>query len=107
MCGKRQNRVSRFSNTERPVRPDDQYAIPLLDRMDIEELLGLIRAKRYLVLHAQRQTGKTSALITLLNSGEAGHFRCVGVNVEVARDDMARGVGSVLSSLASSAAAGR
>ena len=28
----------RFFNTEGPVRPDDHYAIPSLDRMDVEEL---------------------------------------------------------------------
>ena len=42
----------RFFNTEGPVRPDDHYAVPPLDRMDVEELLDLIRAKRYFVLHA-------------------------------------------------------
>ena len=99
----------RFFNTEGPVRPDDHYAISPLERMDVDELLGLIRAKRYFVLHAPRQTGKTSALIALrdlLNSGEAGHFRCVNVNVEVgqvARDDTARGIRAILSSLAASA----
>ena len=93
-------------NTEGPVRPDDHYAIPPLDRMDVEELLDLIRAKRYFVLHAPRQTGKTSALIALrdlLNSGEIGDFRCVNVNVEVgqvARDDTARGIRAILSNLA-------
>ncbi len=68
----------RFFNTAGPVRPDDHYAIPPRDRVDIDELLGLIRAKQYFVLHAPRQTGKTSALIALrdlLNSGEAGDFR--------------------------------
>ena len=99
----------RFFNTEGPVRPDDHYAIPSLGRMDVDELLALIRAKRYFVLHAPRQTGKTSALIALrdlLNGGEVGSFRCVNVNVEVgqvARDDTARGMRSILSSLASSA----
>ena len=96
-------------NTEGPVRPEDHYAIPPLKRTDLEELLGLIRDKRYFVLHAPRQTGKTSALIALrdlLNSGQAGKLRCVDVNVEVgqvARDDTARGMRSILSSLASSA----
>ena len=96
-------------NTEGPVRPEDHYAIPPLARGNVEELLGLIEAKRYFVLHAPRQTGKTSALIALrdlLNSGEAGNFRCVNVNVEVgqvARDDTARGLRSILSTLASSA----
>ncbi len=99
----------RFFNTAGPVRPDDHYAIPPLDRVDVDELLALIRAKQYFVLHAPRQTGKTSALIALrdlLNRGEAGDFRCVDVDVEVAqvaRDDVARGVRAILSSLASSA----
>ena len=99
----------RFFNTEGPVRPDDHYAIPPLARGDRDEILKLIQAKRYFVLHAPRQTGKTSALIALrdlLNSGEVGEFRCVDVNVEVgqvARDDTAQGLRSILSSLAASA----
>ena len=99
----------RFFSTEGPVRPDDHYAIAPLDRVDVDEFLGLIRAKRYFVLHAPRQTGKTSALIALrdlLNSGKVGNFRCVNVNVEVgqvARDDVARGIRAILSSLATSA----
>ncbi len=99
----------RFFNTEGPVRPDDHYAIAPLDRADVDEFLGLIRAKRYFVLHAPRQTGKTSALIALrdlLNSGEAGNFRCVSMNVEpaqVARDDVARGIRAILSGLATRA----
>ena len=96
----------RFFNTEGPMRPDDHYQIPPLERVDVDELLGLIRAKRYFVLHAPRQTGKTSALIALrdlLNRGEAGNFRCVHTNVEVgqvARDDVARGMRAILSRLA-------
>ena len=96
-------------NTEGPVRPDDHYEIPPLSRMDAEELLGLIRDKRYFVLHAPRQTGKTSTLIALrdlLNSGQAGNYRCVTVNVEEAqltRDDVAAGMLSILASLGESA----
>ena len=99
----------RFFNTAGPVRPDDHYAIPPRDRVDVDELLALIRAKQYFVLHAPRQTGKTSALIALrdlLNSGEVGHFRCVNVNVEVAqvaRDDVAEGIRAILSMMASRA----
>ena len=99
----------RFFNTEGPVRPDEHYAIPPLLRRNVKQLLGLIQTKRYFVLHAPRQTGKTSALIALrdlLNSGKQGDFRCVDVNVEVgqvARDDTARGMRSILSSLAASA----
>ena len=98
-----------FFSTAGPVRPDDHYAIAPLDRVDVDELLSLIRAKQYFVLHAPRQTGKTSALIALrdlLNSGAVGDFRCVNVNVEpaqVARDDMARGIRAIPSGLAMSA----
>ena len=96
----------RFFNTAGPMRPDEHYAIPPLDRVDVDELLTLIRAKQYFVLHAPRQTGKTSALIALrdlLNSGKVGNFRCVHTNVEVgqvARDDTARGIRAILSRLA-------
>ena len=99
----------RFFNTAGPVRPDDHYTIQPLERVDVDALLSLIRAKQYFVLHAPRQTGKTSALIALrdlLNSGEVGDFRCVNVNVEVgqvARDDVAEGMRAILSSLGMSA----
>ena len=99
----------RFFNTEGPVRAEDHYAIPPLKRGNVGEILQLIRDKRYFVLHAPRQTGKTSALIALrdvLNSGAIGDFRCVDVNVEVgqvARDDVREGMRAILSSLASSA----
>ena len=100
----------RFFNTEGPVRVEDHYAIPPLKRGNVGEILDLIRAKRYFVLHAPRQTGKTSALIALrdlLNSGEGGgDFRCVDVNVEVgqvARDDTERGIRAIMGGLADSA----
>ena len=99
----------RFFNVAGPVRPDKHYAIQPLARVDVDELLTLIRAEHYFVLHAPRQTGKTSALIALrnlLNSGEVGRFRCVDVNVEVgqvARDDTARGIRAILGSLAENA----
>ena len=99
----------RFFSTAGPVRSDEHYAIPPLDRVDLRDLMDLIRRKQYFVLHAPRQTGKTSALIALrdyLNSGAVGRFRCVNINVEpaqVARDDVARGVRAILSQLAQQA----
>ena len=97
----------RFFNTEGPMRPAKHYAIEPLSRVDVDELLELVRQERYFVLHAPRQTGKTSALIALrdlLNSGAVGDYRCVSVEVaQVARDDVTRGVRAVLSSVAGSA----
>ena len=99
----------RFFNTSGPIIPEDHYCIPPLERWNLEEILTLIRDKRYFVLHAPRQTGKTSALLALrdlLNSGEAGEYRCVYANVEggqTAREDIDRAVRTVLSRLVSEA----
>ena len=99
----------RFFNTEGPMRPAMHYAIDPLSRVDVDELLDLVRRERYFVLHAPRQTGKTSALIALrdrLNSGEVGNYRCVNINVEVAqvaRDDVKSGIRAILSMMASRA----
>ncbi|MDE0373139.1 MAG: hypothetical protein OXI73_11425, partial [Rhodospirillales bacterium] len=75
-------------NTEGPVVVEKHYCIPPLERVDLYEVLGLIRDERYFVLHAPRQTGKTSMLLALrdlLNGGAEGDFRCVYVNVETAQ----------------------
>ena len=76
----------RFFNTTGPVVAADHYCVPPLERIDLSEILTLIADKRYFVLHAPRQTGKTSALLALrdlLNGGAHGRYRCVYVNVEV------------------------
>ena len=36
----------RFFNTEGPVRPDDHYCIPPLERIDLDAVLGLVRDKK-------------------------------------------------------------
>ena len=58
--------VVRAFNTAGPVRADRDYQIAPLSRIDLEEVLGLIRDEKYFSLHAPRQTGKTSALLALL-----------------------------------------
>ncbi len=75
-------------NTAGPVRPARDYCVPPLERLDLGEVLGLIRDEAWFVLHAPRQTGKTSALLALrdlLNGGSEGALRCVYVNVEIAQ----------------------
>ena len=99
----------RSFNTTGPVVPADHYCIPPLERLDLDDVLGLIRDKRYFVLHAPRQTGKTSILLALqhlLNSGAAGDYRCVYANVEVGqagREDTGRSMRAVLDELATRA----
>lgn len=95
--------TERFFNTSGPVAPADHYCVPPLERFDLSEVLRLIRAKRYFVLHAPRQTGKTSALLALrdlLNS--KGECRCVYANFEAgqtAREDVERGARAIVNQL--------
>ena len=99
----------RSFNTTGPVVPADHYCIPPLERLDLDDVLGLVRDKRYFVLHAPRQTGKTSILLALqdlLNTGVVGDYRCVYANVEAGqagREDTARAMRAVLDELATRA----
>ncbi len=96
----------RFFNTTGPVVPADHYCISPLERLNLGEIRALVRDKRYFVLHAPRQTGKTSILLALrnlLNSGVEGGYRCLYMNVEVgqaAREDVARAMRAILSEMA-------
>ena len=46
--------VVRAFNTAGPVRADRDYQIAPLSRIDLEEVLGLIRDEKYFALHAPR-----------------------------------------------------
>ena len=97
----------RFFNTTGPVRAAKHYSIPPLDRLNLAEVRRLIRDERYFVLHAPRQTGKTSGLLALrdLLNGE-GTYRCVYVNVEggqAGRENVEQVIHTMLGELASRA----
>jgi len=93
----------RYFNTAGPVRCDEHYCLPPLERFDLEEILLLIEQKKYFVLHAPRQTGKTSCLLALqeyLNN--KGKYKALYVNVESAqgaREDVYRGIRAILSTM--------
>ena len=99
----------RHFTTTGPVASADHYCIPPLSRLDLDDVLELVRDKKYFVLHAPRQTGKTSTLLALrelLNSGDAGAYRCVYVNVEAgqaAREDKEAAIRTILGELADEA----
>ena len=94
-------------NLEGPMVAEDHYLIPPLDRMDLASLRHLVARKRYFVLHAPRQTGKTSALLALRDLfNDEGDYSCVYVNVEcatTAREDVESAIRTVLNELAESA----
>ena len=106
LCDNAPMATVRTFNTEGPVVAADHYHIPPLERIDLAAVLGLIRDKKYFVLHAPRQTGKTSALLVLrdlLNGGAHGDFRCVYANVEAGqamRENVAEAMRTVLSQFA-------
>ena len=90
----------RFFNTTGPIKPDRHYHVPPLSRVDPDEILRLIDEERYFVLHAPRQTGKTTVLGALMERLNAsGRFRCVYVNVEAAQaagEDATSGMQAIL-----------
>ena len=97
----------RFFNTAGPVNRKKHYCLSPLNRFDLEEILSLINQEKYFVLHAPRQTGKTTCLFALmehLNTG--GQYRCLYFNVEsaqAAREDVRQGMRTILDEMASSA----
>ena len=76
-------KVPKFFNTAGPIQPDIHYNVEPLSRMDLEEVEQLIYQRKYFVLHAPRQTGKTSCLLALRDYLNArGEFIAVYANVE-------------------------
>jgi hypothetical protein len=93
----------RFFNTAGPVNPKDHYCLSPFERLNRDELTLLIQQKKYFILHAPRQTGKTSALLAFMDYlNNSGDYRCVYVNVEVgqaAREDVAGAMQAIRSEL--------
>ena len=65
-------RSLRFFNTTGPCHPDDHYMLPPEDRLVGAQLHRYIRDKLYWVLHAPRQTGKTTFLQSWMREINAG-----------------------------------
>ena len=96
--------MERFFNTAGPQKPDINYCIAPLSRFNLDEILSLIRQQRYFVLHAPRQTGKTSCMLTLRDYlNKSGEYIAVYANVEggqASRNDVQSVVKSTVDTLA-------
>lgn len=57
--------VSKFFNTAGPIQADIHYNVDPLCRINLEEIEMLIYQRKYFVLYAPQQTGKTSCLLAL------------------------------------------
>lgn len=44
----------RTFNIAGPIRTDEHYYVPLLQRIDLQQVLTMIRQNRYFVIHAPR-----------------------------------------------------
>ena len=76
----------RFFTTEGPVRPDRHYSLPPLSRWNLQEVIDLIDQEKYFLLHAPRQTGKTTCLLALMEHlNREGRYRAVYANLETAQ----------------------
>ena len=91
-------------NTAGPCVAGKHYQIDPLDRIHLEEIESLIEAERYFVLHAPRQTGKTTSLLALMHHlNTQGKYRACYANIEgaqAARGDMTQGMAVVCSAIA-------
>ena len=94
----------RHFNTAGPVNRPEAYRIDPLSRWNTDEILGLIKEEKYFILHAPRQTGKTSCLLALQDYiNKEDKYFAVYVNVEIgqaARHNVEAGVKGIIHEIA-------
>src|SRR6056297_1437562 len=99
--------MEKFFNTAGPIIREDNYCIDPLIRINKDEIMTLIAKKRYFILHAPRQTGKTSSLFALQDYiNKEGRYKCLYVNVEpaqAARSKVEEGIKAIIVELGSCA----
>ncbi len=78
--------AERFFNTAGPQKARLNYTIDPLSRVDWQEIQRLIAAERYFLLHAPRQTGKTTTLLAMMEAlNGSGSYRALYVNMETSQ----------------------
>ena len=96
--------MEKYFNTAGPNKPNIQYTLNPLKRINLAEIESLIGQEKYFVLHAPRQTGKTSMLLALRDYLNAsGKYFCVYANIEggqASRNNDESVVGGVCSTIA-------
>ena len=75
--------MARFFNTAGPCKPEIHYTVDSLPRLP--DVRGLIEEGHYFILHAPRQTGKTTYLYALMNQlNKEGKYTALTVNIQAA-----------------------
>lgn len=97
--------MERFFNTAGPNKADLHYTLDPLKRWDMEAIMTLIQQQKYFVLHAPRQTGKTSCMLALVKYlNERNEYLSVYTNVEpaqISREDVSLGIRTIMGGIAS------
>ncbi|MDH6061154.1 ATP-binding protein, partial [Chrysosporum bergii ANA360D] len=74
--------MTKWFNTAGPCKADIHYMLPTRERLP--QLKRLIDQQNYFVIHAPRQTGKTTAMLTLAQELTAsGEYTAVLLSLEV------------------------
>ena len=93
----------KFFNTAGPVNKDMHYKIDPNLRWNLDEILMLIAQEKYFLLHAPRQSGKTSTLLALQKYlNDRDDYIAIYANVEIgqaARNDINEAIRGILSNL--------
>jgi hypothetical protein len=78
--------MEKHFNTAGPVNRPDMYKIDPLRRWNLPEIMDLIGKEKYFILHAPRQSGKTSCLLALREYlNQEGRYFAVYANFEIAQ----------------------
>ncbi len=68
-------------NISGPINPEKHYYIP--HRLNKEEIENLIDEQKYFILHAPRQSGKTTAIKEFVKQlNQEGLYKALYINVE-------------------------
>ena len=97
--------MEKYFNTEGANIIGEAYSLDPLKRIDMDEIETLIHRKKYFVMHAPRQSGKTTSLLALRDYLNAkGDVYAVYVNIEAgqaARNDVERVIQTLVTLIAS------
>ncbi|MFT4929919.1 MAG: hypothetical protein ACI8WB_006054 [Phenylobacterium sp.] len=99
--------MNRFFNIAGPIQDNQHYHLDPLTRLDWEEIQMLIEQNKYFVLHAPRQTGKTSTMLSMMDAlNHGGEYVALYANVEATQamgNDVDRGINNLCDSIAHNA----
>ncbi len=100
--------MKKFFNTAGPCLPEEHHMLPAQER--IGGLSGLIERRQYFVIHAARQTGKTTLLLDLVKELNAsGKYHGMYCSLESVQGihEPERGIPAILDVLRAEAAYGK